>query len=53
MENICELNVGGGCYCDSAPHHGSETSQRRARYFSKMDGEATTNEKPLGIVNLI
>lgn len=38
----------GGCYCDSAPHHRSETSQRHAGYFSKMDAGATANEKAFG-----
>lgn len=53
MENMCVLNVGGGGYCDSASHHRSETSQRQVGYFLKIDEEATTNEKPLGIMNLI
>ena len=55
LENMCVANVGGGCYCDSAPCHRSETSQRHAGFFffSKMDREATTNKKPLGVMNLI
>lgn len=41
MENMCGTTVGGGCYCDSAPCHRRETSQRHTRYFSKMDGSSS------------
>lgn len=43
MENMRVPNVGGGCYCDSAARHRSETSQRHAGYFFK-DGWKHNNK---------
>lgn len=50
MGNSHTWKIGWRCFCDSAPCHWSETSERQAAdfFFSRAD----TNKKPSGVVNL-